>query len=74
MTEYSVTRTNVARLMVRRHLRSWLNAGIPEEELIGLFELALSMHPDMPMKEVAALIERRLTAAFGAQYLKEQPS
>jgi hypothetical protein len=64
--------TNIARLMVRRHLRSWLDAGVPEDELIALFVLALRISPDISMKDIAAYVDRRLREATVAQYLKER--
>jgi hypothetical protein len=67
----SEVQTNVARLMVRRNLRSWLDAGVPEDELIALFVLALRISPDISMKDIAAYVDRRLREATVAQYLKE---
>lgn len=67
----STIRNNVARLMVRRHLRSWIDAGILETEVIDLFTIAMQAYPDLSMKELTALVDRRLRESFEAEYLKE---
>lgn len=60
--DYGRTQKNIARLMVRRYLRSWLNAQEDEDLLIQLFVISMKTGPDLPMKEHAALVDGTLRA------------
>ena len=54
--------TNVARLMVRRHLGNWLKR-LPEDKLIDLTVDAMQKLPDKSMAEVMKTVDRALRLA-----------
>lgn len=58
--EISALQTNIARLMVRRHLKSFLDMGVQEDHLIEVFRLVVKANPDMKMKDVAKTVERMI--------------
>ena len=51
--------SNLARLMVRRHLKSWVGR-VPEADVIAMFEKTMKAHPDMKMKDVVARVDLAL--------------
>lgn len=49
---------NIARIMVRRSLRSWLKSDlISEEMLIALFIRMAQRYPDLTLKDVATRVD-----------------
>lgn len=55
------TEKNIARLMVRRHLRSWLGSDILSEDLLmAMFIRATKQHPDLNMTAVAAQVDAEI--------------
>lgn len=54
-----VLQKNLARLLVRRHLRSWIgrHPWLSEDDLIALFTAATETYPKLPMKDVVRLVE-----------------
>src|SRR5262245_6777394 len=51
---------NIARLMVRRHLRSWVRQGLSEEAISGHFVRLMNNYPDKSLKEIASIMDRVL--------------
>ena len=54
------TRGNIPKLMVRRHLRTWVNQGYSEEILADLFTRLAREQPDRPMRLIARDIDQAL--------------
>ena len=67
----------IARLMVRRHLRSWLGSDIISEELlVAMFIRAMKHNPDRAMQDIAGLIDgelREIVAIVLGQPIDEPP-
>ena len=60
-TESMSTDKNLARLMVRRHLRSWLGSDIISEELlIAMFLQTMRRNPDLAMRDVSTLVDAEI--------------
>ena len=58
---------NLARLMVRRHLRTWVNSGhFSEDELVVLFLLVVEALPDTQFKRVASIVDGACRRAVDA--------
>lgn len=55
------TRDNISKLMVRRHLRSWVDRGYPEERLADLFIELSAREPDLTYRQIAQTIDHMLT-------------
>lgn len=78
--DYAKTQKNIARLMVRRYLRSWIGTDPDEDLLISLFVHAMRMHPDFTMRQIAQSVDTRLTSMWtvlqqqGIVALDEKPS
>lgn len=52
---------NIARIMVRRSLRSWLGSDvISEEMLIAMFIRMAQRHPDLKLKDVATRVDAEI--------------
>lgn len=55
------TEKNIARLMVRRHLRSWLGSDILSEDLlIAMFIRDMKRFPDLSMTAVARGVDAEI--------------
>lgn len=55
------TRGNISKLMVRRHLRPWVDRGYPEERLADLFIELSAREPDLTYRQLARVIDHMLT-------------
>ena len=56
-----VSEKGIARLMVRRHLRSWLGSNIISEELlVAMFIRAMKHNPDKSMQDVARWVDAEI--------------
>jgi hypothetical protein len=60
--DYAQTQKNIARLMVRRYLRSWLDVHEDEDLLITLFVISMREGPNLSMREHAAAVDMSLRA------------
>jgi len=57
---------NIARLMVRRHLRSWLGSDILSEDLLIAFVVRTAReYPDESMQAVAVRVDQELRELVG---------
>jgi hypothetical protein len=64
------TRGNISKLMVRRHLRTWLNQGYDEEALADLFTRLARERQDTPLRIIARDIDQALRANPRLQFVE----
>lgn len=64
--EHGSLQTNIARLMVRRHLRPVLDSGADEQDLILRFKSISAQNPDMKFQDVARKVWLQYLDDFGS--------
>jgi hypothetical protein len=56
----------IARLMVRRHLRSWITSDIISEELlVAMFIRSMKHNPDRSMQDIARWVDAEIREIVG---------